>query len=431
MWTDEDAHPSGANVARADGVVEVFPIDGKGIERKWRWERGTVETLGRRLRVKSAKNGTLDIEIAKTTDQFKTVWRGPRYNAGDNGTKVCRSLGLPMGAFDYPKSIHTVADCVHAVSDATAFVLDYFAGSGTTAHAIVNLNRTDGGHRRFILVEMAQYFDTVLLPRVKKVTFSPEWKNSRPGLLATPEEAERSPRIVKVVRLESYEDTLNNLVVRRPEQVQRLLDENTDGGTKDAREDYIIGYMLDVETGDSPSLLDLSAFRDPSAYHLRVKRPGSDESRDVVVDLVETFSWLLGLRVIRMSAPKRYDAEFGDAGQSNSPATVVLKETPDGLWWFRTVEGVLPDDRRALVIWRHRPCGDEPDGIERDNAVLDEWFKQSGHHARQADFDLIYANGDHNLDSLKEIDQTWTGHFIEEHFKRLMFEDAEEGAGAW
>ena len=94
------------------------------------------------------------------------------------------------------------------------------------AHAVINLNRMDDGNRRFILVEMAYYFDTVLLPRVKKVTFSPEWKNGRPGRLATREEAERSPRIVKVVRLESYEDTLNNLVVRRPEQVQRLLDEN-------------------------------------------------------------------------------------------------------------------------------------------------------------------------------------------------------------
>ena len=149
---------------------------------------------------------------------------------------------------------------------------------------------------------MAHYFDTVLLPRVKKVTFSPEWKNGRSARLATPEEAERSPRIVKVVRLESYEDALNNLVVRRPEQVQRLLDENTDGGPNAAREDYIIRYMLDVETGDSPSLLDLSAFLDPSAYRLKVKRPGSDESREVAVDLVETFNWLLGLRVRRMSA---------------------------------------------------------------------------------------------------------------------------------
>ena len=100
-------------------------------------------------------------------------------------------------------------------------------------------------------------------------------------------------------------------------------------------------------------------------------------------------------------------------------------------WWFRAVEGLLPDDRRALIIWRNRPGGDEPDGIEHDNAVLDAWYKESGYDDRQADFDLIYANGDHNLDSLKETGQTWTGHTIEEHFKRLMFEDADEGAGAW
>ena len=278
---------------------------------------------------------------------------------------------------------------------------------------------------------MAQYFDTVLLPRVKKVTFSPEWKNGHPARLATPEEAERSPRIVKIVRLESYEDTLNNLVVRRPGEVQRLLDENADGGPNAAREDYVIRYMLDVETGDSPSLLDLSAFLDSSAYRLKVKRPGSDESREVAVDLVETFNWLLGLRVRSMSAARRYDAGCGDAGPGHSTATVALTETADGPWWFRTVEGLLPDDRRALVIWRNRPGGDEPGGIERDNSVLDAWFKQSGHDARQADFDLIYANGDHNLDSLKETDQTWTGHTIEDHFRRLMFEDADEGAGAW
>ena len=72
------------------------------------------------------------------------------------------------------------------------------------------------------------------------------------------------------------------------------------------------------------------------------------------------------------------------------------------------------------------PAATSPTGIERDNAVLDAWFKQSGHDARQADFDLIYANGDHNLDSLREADQTWTGQTIEDHFKRLMFKDAEE-----
>ena len=278
---------------------------------------------------------------------------------------------------------------------------------------------------------MAHYFDTVLLPRVKKVTFSPEWKNGRPARLATPDEAERSPRIVKVVRLESYEDTLNNLEVRRPEQVQRLLDEGTDDGANGARDDYIIRYMLDVETRDSPSLLHLCGFLNSSTYRLKVKRPGSDESRDVAVDLIETFNWLLGLRVARMSATAHYDAEVGNGGKCNSTTRVALKETPEGRWWFRTVEGALPDDRYALIIWRNRPGGDDPDGIERDNAVLDEWFKRSGCEDRQADFDVIYANGDHNLESLKGTDQTWTGHTIEDHFKRLMFEGAEGGAEPW
>ncbi|MFN4074072.1 MAG: site-specific DNA-methyltransferase, partial [Thermus sp.] len=89
-------------------------------------------------------------------------------------------------------------------------ILDYFAGSGTTGHAVINLNREvvnnrkDGGQRKFILVEVAHHFDTVLLPRIKKVIFTPEWKDGKPKRLATPEEVARSPRIVKVIRLESY-----------------------------------------------------------------------------------------------------------------------------------------------------------------------------------------------------------------------------------
>lgn len=422
------------SVDRFDGAREVWPIDPKGERRIWRSNpNGTRRDIGKGEIGVIEKAGRVEVVKKSRMPQGrkpKTLWPSPRYSATTFGTKLLNDV-IGEQRFSYPKSLHLVTECLRYWSDPTATVLDFFAGSGTTVHAVIELNREDGGQRKVVCVEMGDHFDTVLLPRVKKVTFSPEWKNGRPAVLAKPREAERSPRIVKVVRLESYEDTLNNLVVRRPVQVQRLLDENTDGGPNGAREDYIIRYMLDVETGDSPSLLDLSAFLDPSAYRLKVKLPGSDESREVAVDLVETFNWLLGLRVIRMSAAKRYDAEFDDAGPSNSTVTVASKETPDGPWWFRTVEGLLPDDRRALVIWRHRPGGDQPDGIERDNAVLDEWFKQSGHHARQADYDLIYANGDHSLDSLKETGQTWTGHTIEEHFKRLMFEDAEERAEPW
>ena len=417
-----------------EGWLRVYPFGRDGSERVWSLNCESTRRLWEAGDLKCTHNGTIIRVIEdKGRKVLTSAWLDKKFNAVVHGTNLLADILGEGGMFSYPKSLFTVKTALDAVigDDCAGTVLDYFAGSGTTAHASIALNRENGGSRSFVLVEMSDYFETVLLPRVKKVTFSPEWKNGRPDRLATPEEAERSPRIVKVVRLESYEDTLSNLVVRRPEQVQRLLDVNTDGAANAAREHYMIGYMLDVETWNSPSMLDLSAFLDPSAYRLKVKRPGSDESREVAVDLVETFNWLLGLRVVRASATSRYDAQFGDVGESHSTATESLKETPDGPWWFRTVEGVLPDNRRALIIWRRRPGGDDPDGVERDNALLDAWFKESGHHARQADFDLIYVNGDHNLDSLKDTDQTWTGHTIEDHFKRLMFEEAGERAAPW
>ena len=289
--------------------------------------------------------------IAKTTDQFKTVWYSPRYNAGDNGTRLVREMGVPIGEFDYPKSIFTTRDCVFAVSDSDALILDYFAGSGTTGHAVIRLNQEDGGSRRFILVEMGDYFDTVLLPRIKKIAFTPEWKHGKPKRLATPEEAERSPRIVKVVRLESYEDALNNLETRRTDRQQLLLDDFEAQGAEGFKEEYTLRYMLDVETRGSQSLLNVLAFTDPTEYKLKVKRPGSDESREVSVDLLETFNWLIGLTVRHIAAPRAFRAAFERDSEERLRLKGRLKQEADGPYWFRTVTGTTPDGRRTLVIW--------------------------------------------------------------------------------
>jgi adenine-specific DNA-methyltransferase len=107
----------------------------------------------------------------------------------------------------------------------------------------------------------------------------------KPKRLATPEEAERSPRIVKVVRLESCEDALNNLETRRTVTQQLLLDAADAQGADGLKEQYLLRYMLDVETRRSQSQLNVQAFTDPTAYKLKVKRRGSDESREVNVDL--------------------------------------------------------------------------------------------------------------------------------------------------
>ena len=295
--------------------------------------------------------------------------------------------------------------------------LDFFAGSGTTGHALIQLNRADGGRRRFVLIEMGSHLDEALVPRVKKVAFAPEWKDGKPKRLATPKEAERSPRIVKVVRLESYEDALNNLETRRTDRQKELLDSAEAQGTDGLREQYILRYMLDVETRGSQSLLNVQAFTDPTAYRLKVKRPGSDESRGVNVDLLETFNWLIGLTVQHIAAPQTFSAAFKRNGEKRLCLNGCLKQETDGLYWFRTVIGTTPDGRRTLVIWRK--LSGEP---EKDNLVLNEWFTKQGYSAKDSEFDLIYVNGGNNLENLKTPSDLWKVRLIEEDFHRLMFD---------
>ena len=93
-----------------------------------------------------------------------------------------------------------------------------------------------------------------------------------------------------------------------PKKQQLLLDAPEAQGADGLREQYILRYLLDVETRGSPSLLNVRDFTDPTAYKLKVKRPGSDESREADVDLLETFNWLIGLTVRHIAAPQAFSA---------------------------------------------------------------------------------------------------------------------------
>jgi len=188
--------------------------------------------------------------------------------------------------------------------------------------------------------------------------------------------------------------------------------------------------MLEVESRGSQSLLNVGAFVDPTAYKLKVKQPGSDESRERNVDLLETFNWLIGLAVENIAVPRTFSAMFkrdddrdlSDDGPRRLMLEARLREDPNGRWWFRTVIGKTPDGRRTLIVWRKRPGGDTPEGLEQDNLVLDEWFTKQGYSSKDTEFDLIYVNGTNNLENLKAPDDTWKVRIIEEDFLRLMFE---------
>ena len=101
---------------------------------------------------------------------YRTVWSDKRHDANEYGTKLVKSL-VPGCKFDFPKSLYNVYDCLYAVvaNDKEAIVLDFFGGSGTTAHAVLDLNREDNGNRQFILCEQMHYVDTVTRRRVRTV----------------------------------------------------------------------------------------------------------------------------------------------------------------------------------------------------------------------------------------------------------------------
>jgi adenine-specific DNA-methyltransferase len=161
--SDNDFHPVSQTVEEK-GTYSVYPIDSNGIERKWRYARQTVDSIIDVLRVKKTKTG-YDIELGKKNGMQKTVWTDSRYDASVNGTQLLKTL-VPDAKFAYPKSLYTVVDCINAVvsDDKDALILDFFAGSGTTGHAVMEINQ-DGGNRHFILVEQMNYMKDETLKR--------------------------------------------------------------------------------------------------------------------------------------------------------------------------------------------------------------------------------------------------------------------------
>lgn len=200
----DDFHPS-ANIVRDDGIIEVYPIDSNGIERKWTYARQSVESIWKNLKTEKDKNGTISIKKPIVEVRFKTIWNDSTYIAGDYGSKILTNI-LPNNQFDFPKSIHTVKDSIYLASKEDSIILDFFGGSGTTAHAVLELNK-EGSNRKFVLVEMGEHFYSVIIPRIKKVAFSSEWKE---GKLKENKQVNPIAIAFRYYELESYEEALAN-----------------------------------------------------------------------------------------------------------------------------------------------------------------------------------------------------------------------------
>ncbi|MBA3999377.1 MAG: site-specific DNA-methyltransferase [Brevundimonas sp.] len=150
----DELHP--AQTEAVGDLTYVWPIDSAGVERKWRYARQSVEAVRHLLKARQSKTG-YEIEIGKDFGSYRTVWTDKRYDANEYGTKIVNAL-VPDSPFSFPKSLWAVYDCLYAVvaDDPEAIVMDFFAGSGTSGQALWEINKADGGKRRFILVQLPE-----------------------------------------------------------------------------------------------------------------------------------------------------------------------------------------------------------------------------------------------------------------------------------
>jgi adenine-specific DNA-methyltransferase len=180
--------------------------------------------------------------------------------------------------------------------------------------------------------------------------------------------------------------------------------------------------MLELESAGSQSLMNISDFINPTEYKMNVKQPGSVESCEMNIDLVETFNWLIGITVKHISQSQHLTAEFerDKEGRLSIKGEQYIEES--GTWWIRTITGTLPDGRQTLVIWRNRPGGEDTEGVERDNLMLNEWFSKQEYDDAEEAFNFVYVNGSNNLEALKKPEDNWSVRMIEDDFFNLMFE---------
>ena len=349
------------------GEKDVWPINSDDEEMTWGFGVETLEEklLLSELSATTGVDGNVRIRFKRYLNKdgtLPTTWWGSKgYSATAHGTRFLTNMLGNALAFLFPKSIHLVQDCLRVSSlGKNDVVLDYFGGSGTTAHATINLNREDEGNRKYILVEMGHHFDTVLIPRIKKSVYSENWKDAKPVSRES-----RLSHILKYQRIESYEDALNNIEVNETERENLFHDEHQ------------FSYLLGSETRESPTFLNVSELQNPFSYQLNIVRDMQTQKQSV--DLPETFNYLIGLTVRTRQCLKDSDRRYliykGTAGQ-----------------------------KLVVIIWRET-VGWEQQDWERDyNFIQENKFTEGAAE--------VYVNTGSIVPDAKSLDPL---------FKRLMF----------
>lgn len=276
----------------------VYPITESGVERTWKTKPNTFLDYYKKGNIEAIKeNGNIVIYEKLREDQvIRTHWVKKEYHAYHYGTKLLENI-LGSKAFSFPKSIITVKDVLKLSTKFNDITLDYFAGSGTTGHAVIKLNKEDNSNRKYFMIEMGEYFDFVTKPRIQKVIYSDNWKGG------TPQDKDGSPKhIFKYQVLEQYEDVLDNLQVYEG----------------DLPEGLPIKYLYKPEQNSLDHNLDIYH---PFSNRIKYGRAGTEG----FVDLIETYNYLVGY-FIKTIKPYNIGDKYYKVVETQNGALVIWRD---------------------------------------------------------------------------------------------------------
>lgn len=265
---------------------------------------------------------------------------------------------------------------IESTSNEGDLVMDFFLGSGTTTAVAHKLGR------KWIGVEMGEHFWTVVLPRMKKVLAYDKSEISKEEDVRKKYNEKTASGFFKYQVLEQYEDTLDNIELKENKQAERLF-----------KDEYLLKYFLDYETRESPYLLNIDHLKNPFAYKLKVNLSEVGEPQEMVVDVPETFNYLLGLKIKKIKA----------RGIATHPSDARNDKKRKYLFILGEKEG-----KDYAIVWREYNDNWSDDDFKKDKEFiikeLSEWKPY-----------IVYVNGQSVL-----TPKNFEIRVIEPEFKRLM-----------
>ena len=268
---------------------------------------------------------------------------------------------------------------IESTSNEGDLVMDFFLGSGTTTAVAHKLKR------KWVGVEMGEHFWNIVLPRMKNVLAYDKSGISKEKDVKDKYNPKSTGGFFKYQILEQYEDALDNIELEPNETAQSLF-----------KDEYLLKYFLDYETRESPYLLNIDMLRAPFSYKLKVNLEEVGKPEEMVVDIPETFNYLLGLKVKRIKT--RNLSVCGHAQAGNGRKYLFILGEKEG--------------KDIAVVWRDYDDKLSDEDFKKDKEYIIKELKPWQPH-------IVYINGQSVLTS-KLGDHIVEIRYIEPEFKKLM-----------